>query len=426
MTVESVGTLPARLPALDVMRGFAVMGILLMNITAFAWPEMAYLSPNIPNPGTQADIISWLITFVLIDGKMRGLFSILFGASMLLVIEKAEAKGASAFSVHYRRMAWLALFGLAHFFFIWFGDILFLYAIVGMVAYMLRSVRPKELLMIGCGLFALGMVFTSLMYVTPLALNSLAQQPGAPPSLVEIANEMGKEFAKLTTDAAEETQVILGNWPSLVAWRIEEDWFAPLAAVAASILETLPLMLIGMALFKSGYLTGAREPSHYAKRFWQFFPVGLVLTSLLAWLLIDRNFDLYWLFAVFMSWTALPRLLMTLGYLSLLLLVWKRFGSSAFLARVGAAGRAAFSNYLGTSLVMTFIFYGWGLGYYASVPRPYLFLFVLVAWIVMLLWSKPWLERFHYGPLEWLWRSLARWERVPMRKNPPAAIPQSG
>ena len=112
----------------------------------------------------------------------------------------------------------------------------------------------------------------------------------------------------------------------------------------------------------------------------------------------------------------LPRLLMTIGYAAALTLLIHRLAGSGFLARVVATGQAAFTNYLGTSIVMTTIFYGYGLGLYGFVSRAELWFFVIGAWAVMLLWSKPWLARFRYGPLEWLWRSLARMQLQSMRR----------
>lgn len=114
------------------------------------------------------------------------------------------------------------------------------------------------------------------------------------------------------------------------------------------------------------------------------------------------------------AWASLPRLLMAAGYIGLLILLIQRFSSHPLLHRVAAAGRVAFSNYLGTSIVMAFLFYGWGLGLFGTVGRAQMILLVLSSWVTMLLWSKPWLMRYRYGPLEWLWRSLARRERQPM------------
>jgi uncharacterized protein len=108
--------------------------------------------------------------------------------------------------------------------------------------------------------------------------------------------------------------------------------------------------------------------------------------------------------------------MLTIAYAALLILLIRRFAAHHLIERVAAAGRAAFTNYLATSIVMTTIFYGYGLGLYGHVSRPQLWFFVIGAWVVMLLWSQPWLQRFHYGPLEWLWRSLARWKFQPMQK----------
>ena len=137
---------PPRIATLDIVRGVAVMGILAMNIVGFAMPFQAYFNPTALGPISDADLSSWAVSFVLVDGKMRGLFSFLFGASMLLVIEQAEAKGEPAERIHYRRMFWLLAFGLAHLYLIWFGDILAGYALVGMLAFLFRNRPPSELL----------------------------------------------------------------------------------------------------------------------------------------------------------------------------------------------------------------------------------------------------------------------------------------
>jgi len=124
----------------------------------------------------------------------------------------------------------------------------------------------------------------------------------------------------------------------------------------------------------------------------------------------------------FIVWLAPFRPVMAAGYAALIILLTRRGGRLA--ARLAAVGRAAFSNYLGTSLIAAFVFYGWGLGYYGYASRSEAWLLVPIVWAIMLLWSKPWLDRFQYGPMEWVWRSLARWQVQPMRKRPePLAAP---
>jgi uncharacterized protein len=135
---------------------------------------------------------------------------------------------------------------------------------------------------------------------------------------------------------------------------------------------------------------------------------------LIAAIIIRSGFDTAVLAAATFGGTAPFRLIMVVGYAALVILLARQGGW--LVARLAAAGRAAFTNYLGTSLVMTTLLYGHGLGLYGSIGRAELWLVVLALWALMLAWSKPWLERFRYGPFEWLWRSLARWEPQPMRR----------
>src|SRR3546814_6037053 len=184
-----------RLITLDALRGFAVMGILAMNIVAFAMPEMAYVSPKAYGGENPSDIAAWALGFLLFDGKMRGLFSILFGASMLLIIDRAEASGQNSGSVHYRRMAWLALFGLCHYFFIWWGDILFLYAAIGCIAFRFRAWEARRLIKWALGIFTFGVILTSLFFGAQLMVGNAADNPAS--SMAEAGREVRAEYARI-------------------------------------------------------------------------------------------------------------------------------------------------------------------------------------------------------------------------------------
>ena len=392
--------------SLDAMRGFAVMGILAMNIIGFAMPEWAYISPAAYGTDTLADKIAWAFSFVLIDGKMRGLFSLLFGASMMLIIDRAVAKGESAAQVHYRRMAWLALFGLAHYFFIWFGDILFLYAIIGMIAFRFRNWPPAVLIKVALIIFAVGLALWGLQFGGLQLFQYFATRADATAGMARQFREL-MDSADLAFNVAPDLSLHRGSYAAITMSKLE-DWAAPLLLVVQSASETLPLMMIGMAMQKSGFLTGAWAAADYRRWAMRMVPVGLLLTLALAVWMVAVDFDRITALAVFYFWGGIPRMLLTIGYAALLLLLIGHYRNQPMLARVAAAGRAAFSNYLGTSIVMTAIFYGYGFGLFGHVGRAGLWVFVLGAWAVMLLWSKPWLMTFHYGPLEWLWRSLAR------------------
>jgi uncharacterized protein len=401
-----------RIVSLDAMRGFAVMGILAMNIIGFAMPEWAYLSPDAFGGETLADRISWFVSFVLIDGKMRGLFSLLFGASMMLIIERAEVKQQSAANTHYARMFWLALFGLAHYFLLWFGDILFTYAVIGCLAFLMHQWEPKRLIKWALIVYGLGVILWGAQFVGLQFLQWASAQPGADPDIVRSFREV-MASGEFDTDVTQELALLRGDWVGIFTDKVAE-WYEPLLAPLQAITETLPLIMMGMAMKKNGFLTGDWAEADY--RLWinRLLPAGLLVSTALGALAWLGGFNPIHMLANFFAWTAIPRLMLTIGYAALLILWIKRLSGSAFLDRVTATGRAAFTNYLGTSIVMTTIFYGYGFGLFGTVSRPALWMFVLGAWAVMLLWSKPWLERFQYGPFEWLWRSLARMELQPM------------
>ncbi|MFC3784472.1 uncharacterized protein GGR90_000353 [Sphingopyxis italica] len=410
---ETCEAMSNRLVTLDALRGFAVMGILAMNIVAFAMPEMAYVSPKAYGGETPSDIAAWALGFVLFDGKMRGLFSILFGASMLLIVDRAEAGGQDPGSIHYRRMAWLALFGLSHYFFIWWGDILFLYAAVGCIAFRFRAWEARRLIKWALALFTLGVVLTSLFFGAQLAVGNAADNPASP--MAETGREVRAEYAKIDGEVTEELALYRGPYLPILSARLDTA-INPFVGVLMTMFETLPLMMLGMALFRNGFLTGAWAAADYRRTAWRWLPPGVLLTLLVGWLQWRSGFDYLVAVNAFMGWAGPGRLMMTVAYAALLILLIRRAAASAWIVRVAATGRAAFSNYLGTSIVMTTIFYGYGLGLFGDVDRWTLYLICAGMWAAMLLWSKPWLDRFLYGPLEWLWRSLARGKPQPMRQ----------
>jgi uncharacterized protein len=389
----------ARLASLDVVRGVAVLGILLLNIVSFGLPQAAYLNPRAYGGWHGADLAAWAVNFVLFDGKMRGLFSFLFGASMLLVIERAEAKGENAAAVHYRRMLWLLAFGLAHLWLVWHGDILAHYALMGMIAYGLRGLPIERLLALGVVLvLATTVIFAALPGAIHAGheLQELNQMMGVPP-----ASEIARELA-----------LYRGDYAGILRARFAEHAATPLVLLWFFGPETLAYMLFGMAGLRSGMLRGEWSRARYLRWLLICWGIALPLYGALAGYQIAAGFSLF--SVAFGGWMlATPlRPLMIAGWACLILLLARPGG--ALTARLGAAGRMAFTNYLATSLIATTLFYGYGLGWFGHLFRWQLYLVVAGLWAMMLLWSKPWLERFRFGPFEYLWRSLARgsWQRL--------------
>ncbi len=406
-----------RIATLDIVRGVAVMGILAMNIVAFAMPQAAYLNPTAIGPPSPADLASWIFSFILVDGKMRGLFSFLFGASLLLVVERAEGAGRSGAAIHYRRMAWLLLFGLVHYYLIWWGDILSLYAPVGMVAFLFRRMAPATLVRIGIMLVVLQFLLFSGFTLSLFSDAAAASAPGASRAAIESWAHTQEGIGRYTPAQLHDIfAVYRSSWTTIFRANLAENAMGPVNELWQFGGETLAYMLFGMAALKSGFLAGAWSDQRYRQAAAIGFGIGIPAYAALAWVIVRADFAVPTLVAASIAAPVLIRPLMIVATASLVILATR--GGGPLVARIAAAGRAAFTNYLGTSLVMTTLFYGFGVGLYGQLSRIALWLPVIVMWGVMLLWSKPWLDRFRYGPFEWLWRSLARWRWQPMRRAP--------
>jgi uncharacterized protein len=403
-----------RIVTLDIVRGVAVMGILAMNIVTFAMPMQAYMNPAAFGSESGTDYAAWAFNFVLIDGKMRGLFSFLFGASMLLVIERAAAAGASPAKVHFRRMAWLLVFGLVHFLFIWFGDILAGYAQVGMLAYLFHRLPPKALVRWGVGLVAFQAVLFAVVVLAVFYLEAVATEPGAPAELVKQWQDLEAQFGEPSQQALGSKMTMFhGGYLPIAEHRLGK-LLEPFATTFFFGWETLAYFLFGMALLKIGFFRGEWERARYKRLVLIGYGIGIPGYLALAWSLYSDGFSVPMVFALAMSATTPFRPLMVIATASLIILASSHGG--ALVERIAAAGRAAFTNYLGTSILMTTLFYGYGFGLYGSFSRAELWIVVIATWALMLLWSKPWLQRYRYGPFEWLWRSLARGRAEPMRR----------
>ena len=404
-----------RILTLDVVRGIAVMGILLANMPAFALPAAAYFSPMAWGGHGPAEIAAWLSTFVFVEGKMRGLFSFLFGASMLLILERASTQSENPARVHFARMAVLFVLGVAHGYLIWWGDILSHYALVGAIAYFFARMRAEQL-------FAAALTCLVLTGIwNGMALYALAESAARnTPDAIATWTEFSKGFGVPSPDwLSNEIAAMRGPWTTEVAFRWEH-LDNPFELLRLFGIETLTAVLFGMWGYKSGFVTGSWDRARYRR-----VAIACLGTAWAAYLLIGLNtmaegFDQRWVFFASIVGTIPFRILGTIGYAALIILALREGGWLT--NRLAAVGRAAFTNYLGTSILVTAVFYGWGLGQFARWDRATIYVIPPIVFAIMLLWSKPWLERYRYGPFEWLWRSLARLKLQPMRKPPASSV----
>ncbi|THD35332.1 MAG: DUF418 domain-containing protein [Sphingomonas sp.] len=396
-----------RLRTLDAVRGFAVMGILLLNINGLAMPDYAEVDPSFYGGATGANWWTWAVAYVIGDGKLRGLFTMMFGASTILVAGRAFDSGQSPARVHYARMATLFVFGMVHAYLIWAGDILVLYALTGMVAFVGWRVRPRILLLIGMALLAYKLADGLVAYQHFETARVAAAQPNGDPALVAQWRNYQEISAIAPDAAAKDVAAYRGSYADALAARTQAAIFFQTVINRIAFVDTLALMLIGMALFRWGFFSGAWSRHAYWLAAGAIPLLWIAYIPLANWL-STTHWSQLTMTATEAIQLSVLRPLLSLGYAALVILFVQSGRAAWFADRLAAAGRMAFSNYLGTSIVCTLIFNGYGLGWYGYLQRWQCLFVVVAIWLLMLAWSKPWLDRFAYGPFEWLWRSAAR------------------
>ncbi|MEW5686108.1 MAG: DUF418 domain-containing protein [Pseudomonadota bacterium] len=409
--------------SIDAVRGFAVLGILLMNIVGMGLPSFAYINPTYAGGSTGADFWTWAVNNVLTDGKMRALFTLLFGASMLLIAERAEGRRPGPVSTHYRRMFWLLLFGLAHAVFFWFGDVLVPYAIAGILAFPFRKLSPRAQL--GLGITVLVALLAKNVWQAQQieALHAAATAPGAPASVVKAWQQASMALGPPAEAAKADLAGFGGTFASALQSRLGMVTLMYLVMIPTDMLpETIGQIFIGMALFRMGFFTLGWSSRAYAAIIAVGYLICVPVTAWLASNIARAGFDPLVLHEQEV-WQQTTRTLIGMAHASVVLLVVRAGALGWLVRRLSATGRMAFSNYLMTSIITTFLFCGFGFGLYGQLSRFELLYVVAAIWAFILLWSQPWLERFHYGPFEWAWRSLVQWKPQRFVKGAkPAAV----
>jgi uncharacterized protein len=405
-----------RITTIDAVRGVAVMGILLMNIVAFGMPGAAYGDPTFYGGSSGANWAAWAVNYVIADGKFRALFTMLFGASTVLIAERAVAAGQSPARVHYARMVWLFVFGMIHAYLIWYGDILVLYAVCGSVMFAAWRWPPRLLLTTGIALLLIQLAVGLSTYHAIKTLRTDAAQPGAPAAVVEDWTNIRDTINPPPALRDAELANYRGGYHDNLTQRAPTALLFQTQLEPLSLPDTLALIAIGMALFRLGFFSGAWPMRRYAIiagiGYAIAIPPDLVL---MEWVTRSNHSGVIALLtdAFHLSILRPP---IALAHASMIIMIAKSGDVLKLTERVSAVGRMAISNYVGTSILCTTLFYGFGFGLFGYLERWQLYPVVGGVWIIMLAWSKPWLDRFRYGPLEWLWRSLARWQWQSMRR----------
>ena len=396
-----------RLESLDVIRGFALLGILAMNIQSFAMVGPAYLNPSTWGDLTGINLALMAAARVLADLKFMGLFSLLFGAGLVLFAERAEAAGRRPGPLHYRRMFWLWLVGMLHGYLLWSGDILVTYAVAGSAAYLLRRRSLRTL-------WILGVIFLLLPTIT-YALTGLYGVAGMP---ADSKAGMLMFWNPGPEAMAEEVKAFQGGWLDQMPHRFTHTVNMQLVVFwLITGWRALGLMTLGMALFRSGVLSGRRSRTFYGRLALIGFGVGLPLVAWGLWRDVATGWTLAGSMFLGHLWNFWGSLGVMAGYVGVLMLLVDRGAWSPVRHGLSAVGRMAFSNYLGQTVICTTVFYGHGLGLFGTVERWQQALVVLGVWALQLLVSPWWLARYRFGPMEWVWRSLTYWQRQPFSRD---------
>jgi len=390
-----------RFENIDTLRGLAVLGILMMNIQAFAMYNGAYQYPPAHMDLTGANLDVWFYAHVFFEMKFITIFSALFGAGILLMLGNDPAASTK---IHYRRMLWLLLIGMIHAYVFWFGDILVPYALGGMLAVMARNMSARGLAILGASLVTL----TGVLMAGIFASFNLIPD-GADPVAVGMAAS--------PEDLAENVAMYQAGFLDRLPFNA---FITAIGQVMTAIFfsgRIIGVMFLGMALYKTGFLTLRWGLMSYLIA----AAIGLGIGLPLAWwsgthaIATDFSISEMWLH---MSANYVASLFVALGYAATIMLICKVGIFNLILKPLAAVGRMAFTNYLTHTLVMTFIFVGPpGLGLFGTVERIDQFQIVVAVWIAQLIISPLWLSWFRFGPMEWVWRSLTYWKPQPMLKR---------
>ena len=424
-----------RLRTLDVLRGTALLGIVLMNIVFSGLPFAAYANPNLWGGNDPLNVAVLAVQWVLFDGKMRALFSMMFGAGIVLFMDRALARENSvrAADLLTRRMLWLMLFGALHGWLIWAGDILYSYGLFGLLIVPMRNVAPRKLLITaGVALTLLSLAVVGRGFSHRSTRNAAIE--------ARAADARGQTLTTQQREAEKEwDEVYNGALPSKAKLQEEVDNYrkgyrgvmtqrAPLMRKFNFIPVYFPpgidiwaLMLIGMALFKLGVLQGERPRSFYVRTAVAGYAIGITVNALSTYGMVTSNYDII----ATMFWNSpyqIGRVAVALGHASVVILLAKGPALRWLTDRLAAVGQMALSNYISHSIIYAVVFYTPGLGWFGQLQRYQLYVVVLVIWALNLAWSPIWLRYFRFGPLEWGWRSLTYWQRQPMRRREPAPV----
>ena len=419
----------SRISSLDVIRGVALLGILLLNIVGFGLPY-AYENPNTYGGADGLNLLAWQVNALFFEGTMRGLFSVLFGAGIVLMTRRAEARGAglAVAEIYFRRNLWLIAFGVVHaWLLLWTGDILYIYGIAGLFLFSFRNLAPRTLVILG--ILVLSSVSAKDIYAYVTLSETYAAARAA-----QTLSDSGEELDEDQQDAIEKLQDEIDGWnpdDEMIQEEIvgkQGGYFSNIATNAEGIVrrqsytlymynfwDAAGMMLIGMALLKLGVLNAERSTRYYLGMIAIGYGIGLSVNAYEIDLLMSSHFAPLQSQQAFLTYDV-GRLPVTLGHVGLVMLICRRDWLRWLTSRIAAVGQMALTSYVAHTVICAFIFFGIGFAMFGELQRYQLYYIVFGIWVFQIIVSPIWLKHFRFGPLEWLWRSLTYNQRQPMKR----------
>ncbi|MBA4150815.1 MAG: DUF418 domain-containing protein [Verrucomicrobia bacterium] len=398
---------------LDVLRGFALLGILLVNMALFSWPVYYLFSGVGVGSGPTDKIVDWVVRFFA-EGKFYPLFSLLFGIGMVMQMQRAEERGVSFPRLHIRRMLALLGFGVVHAFFIWEGDILMLYALLGLVLVAFRKCKPKTLAIWIALCLPVPIVIYGGLWVLMTLLSFAPGEEG------RVNMEIAKWLASQHELGAQNIEVFAnGTLGEVMLQRIKNALYIySMSFIYAPVV--FAMFLAGLYAGRRGILKNPGEHLPLFRRILVFglcvgVPGNVLLVAAHHFTIVGGEMSWSWsvAFSVALA-VGCPALMLV--YVSAIVLLFQRESCRGKLMLLAPVGRMALSNYLLQSIVCTTLFYSYGLGFYGSVGRAAGVVLAVVIFLLQIPLSRWWLSRFQFGPAEWLWRSVTYRRRQPMRR----------
>lgn len=406
-----------RIEVIDVLRGFALLGILLVNMDLFVNPVQTVIRPVVEQPGF-IDSATTFLVHLLAESKFFSLFSFLFGLGFSIQILRLEARGAKVGRVYLRRLLALLAFGLLHAFLFWVGDILVVYALLGVLLLLFRKAKPRTLLVWMVIFLAMPVLFI----LTGWGLLSMARMSGPEAAAQIDASTAAQDAAYMEQIERAYAVYSTGNFAEITAQRVY-DYTQFMASANLFILPSIfAMFLLGLYFGRRGIFQDINAHlGLFRKLFWWGWTLGLAGNLLYAVLTQGQTrTDLTTPVVIGSVGQTLGAPLLMLAYVSTIVLLFHRPNAQRWLAHLAPVGRMALTNYLVQSLICTLIFYGYGLGLFGQVGKAAGLLLALLIYVAQIFFSRFWLSRFLYGPMEWLWRLLTYLRQPAFRRPDPA------